>query len=163
MNKHAPEALKWIVDILRKNKIPFKISGGLAVRAYGSQRDLADIDIEAHDKDFDKIVNLTKKFKQIGPSKYKDGEWDTIGLAIDYKGQSVEFVGADSQRIFNKNTKKWEKLNSDLKKYKIKTIFGVRVPVASREELINYKSKIKRDVDLEDVEFLKRSLSVIFK
>ena len=50
MNKHAPEALKWIVNILKTNKVPFRISGGLAVKIYGSKRDLDDIDIDIPDK-----------------------------------------------------------------------------------------------------------------
>ena len=157
MNKNAPEALRWIVNILRKNKIHFRISGGLAVNAYGSKRNLADIDIEIHDKDFEKILHFIKDYKYIGPNKYKDNEWDILGLAIDYKGQSVEFVGADSQKIFNKNTKKWEKLESDLKKFNNKIIFRITVPIMPKEELIEYKSKIRRDVDLEDVEFLTKN------
>ena len=156
MNKNAPEALKWIVDILRKNKIPFRISGGLAVRAYGSKRDLVDIDIEIRDKDFEKILPFIKKFKYVGPNKYRDYELDTIGLAIDYKGQSVEFCGADSQKIFNKNTKIWERLESDLNDFENKIVFGIEVPIIPKKELIKYKSKIRRRVDLVDVEFLTR-------
>mgnify|MGYP001591934445 FL=1 len=156
MNKNAPEALKWIVDILRKNKIPFRISGGLAVRAYGSKRDLVDIDIEIRDKDFEKILPFIKKFKYVGPNKYRDDEWDTIGLAIDYKGQSVEFCGADSQKIFNKNTKIWERLESDLNDFENKIVFGIEVPIIPKKELIKYKSKIRIRVDLVDVEFLTR-------
>lgn len=45
MTKNTKEALKWMVSILRKYKIPFQISGGLAAKIYGSDRKLADIDI----------------------------------------------------------------------------------------------------------------------
>ena len=154
MNLNAREAFHWIVKILKDNKVPFRISGGLAVNAYGSKRDLADIDIDIPDKSIDKLLPLFKGFRYIGPNHYKDNEWDCYAISINYKGQDVDLIGSDSQRIFNKNNNKWEAFKIDLNKSHHNIIFGLKVPVIPKKELISYKSKIKRDVDLKDVSFL---------
>ena len=41
----GPErAFRWVVGILEDRAIPFLLAGGLAARAAGASRDLADID-----------------------------------------------------------------------------------------------------------------------
>jgi len=157
MNKHAPEALKWIVNILKTNKFPFRISGGLAVKIYGSKRDLYDIDIDIPDKAIIKLLPLFEEFKYKGPKRYKDNEWDCYAISINYKGQDVDLIGSKSQRIFNKNTGKWENFKINLLNIKRKSIFGLTIPVIPKEELISYKSKIRRKIDLLDLDFLNKA------
>ena len=40
------EGLRWIVEILNRNHIPYQLVGGLAAKIYGSARDINDIDID---------------------------------------------------------------------------------------------------------------------
>lgn len=155
MDKNAKAAFHWIARILRKNKVPFRISGGLAANSYGSERELVDIDIDVPDDALMKLMPLLKKFKFAGPNHYKDGEWDVNSISIDCNGQDVDLIGADSQKIFNKNTQAWEKLKVNFSQSSKKKVFGLVVPVISKKELIVYKSKIRRGVDLLDVKALK--------
>lgn len=83
--QYSREAFQWIVRILRKNKIPFRISGGLAARTYGSSRKLADIDIDVPDNKIKKLLPFFADYKYKGPNNYKDNEWDCYGISIDYK------------------------------------------------------------------------------
>mgnify|MGYP001612639666 CR=1 FL=1 len=55
-SRNTKEAFLWIVGILKNNDVPFRISGGLAARLYGTKRKLADIDLEIKKKDFNKIL-----------------------------------------------------------------------------------------------------------
>ena len=147
------QAFHWIVTILRKNKIPFRVTGGLAVNSYGVKRKLFDIDLDVPDSALQKLMPFFKKFKVTGPTHYKDKEWDVNYLSIDYHGQDVDLIGSNSQKIFNKNTRKWENFKINLSSPK-KKIFGLIMSVIPKNELIQYKEKIRRDVDLQDVKAL---------
>ena len=47
-DRRAPaQAFRWIVGLLEELAIPFLLVGGLAARAYGASRELADIDFYA--------------------------------------------------------------------------------------------------------------------
>ena len=157
MVKKTREAFTWIIKILRKSKIPYWITGGFAARIYGSKRPLADIDIEVHDKDIDRITPLVKKYILRGPLNYKDSQYDIYALFIEYHGQKIDVCGTDSQRLFNKKIKKWEKENRNLRKAIKKKIYGLLVSVVPLKDLINYKKRMSRRVDIEDVKQLTKS------
>lgn len=160
MRNHNPNmrntkaALQWIVTILRKHKIPFQISGGFAARVYGSKRKLADIDIEIPEKDFQKIVPDVRKYIQFGPKIYKDHEWDTLFMKLKYKGQNIEFDGAYKRKMFSAKTKKWINIRSDYSKAKRKRVYGMLVPIISKDHLIKHKKILMRKVDKEDLKYL---------
>ncbi|MFZ2522802.1 MAG: hypothetical protein WAW92_00245 [Minisyncoccia bacterium] len=44
--RNTEGALRWIVNILESKSIQFQVTGGFAAKLYGSQRELADIDID---------------------------------------------------------------------------------------------------------------------
>lgn len=154
MTKKTKEAFLWIIKILRKNKIPYQISGGLAARSYGSKRPLADIDIEIHDKDFKKILPYLKNYALNGPINYKDSEFDIYGLFLEYKEQKIDICGADTQKLFNKKKKKWETEKINLSKAVTKRSYGLFVKFIPLKSLIDYKKRISRKVDIEDLKQL---------
>lgn len=153
--KNTEKAFHWIIDILEKNEIQYKISGGFAARVHGVERELADIDIEILDNDIDKITEEVASYIQFGPGRYKDNDWDLELMTLSYEGQEIDIAGTGA-KIFNKQTHVWEKISSNLDSIETKEVFGRVVPIESRASLILYKGKIGREVDLEDI----RQLSV---
>jgi len=153
-NRNTKAALIWIVSILRKYKVPFQISGGLAARLYGSKRRLADIDIEIPENAFRKILPDVKKYVKYGPAKFKNKEWELMLMTLKYKGQVIDFGGAYRTKIFNQITKKWDLQKSKFSKAKMMRVYGIVIPVISKKLLLEYKKKLKRDVDLMDVSYL---------
>jgi hypothetical protein len=152
--KNTEKAFLWIIEILEENNIPFKISGGFAACAYGVNRELADIDIEVNDKDILLISHEVKSYITHGPYRYKDNNWDLELMTLQYEGQEIDIAGIGA-KIFNKESGDWENSSTDLTNYELIEIYGKKVPVEKIDSLITYKTKLSREVDIEDVRQLK--------
>lgn len=76
-------------------------------------------------------------------------------MSLKYKGFGIDLFGSDTQKVFDKKKRKWEKEQIDFGRAVRKKVFGRIVPVISLKELLAYKTKIARDVDLEDVKNLR--------
>ncbi len=149
--KNTKEAFYWIVDILRMKNIPFHIAGGLAAKVYGAKRKLADIDIDVPDEMFERISSNVKDYIIYGPKQYKDDSWDLLLMTLNYKGQEIDIAGAYKAKLFNREKGEWELAKTDFSKDEQHTIFGFMVSVINKKELIEYKSKLKREVDIQDI------------
>lgn len=152
--KNTEEALDWITNILEKHNIKYKISGGFAARVYGVDRELADIDIEVPDDDIKTIHSDVAQYVIFGPGRYKDNDWDLELMTLVYEGQEIDIAGINA-KIFNKETSEWENSSGDLDTVTMKEVFGKVVPVETLDALIKYKTKLGREVDIEDVNQLK--------
>lgn len=153
--KQEKEAFHWIISILRKNKVDFHVTGGLAAKVYGSNRPLADIDIELHDEDLKKILPAVQQYLVQGPAAYRDDQFDIYGMSLRYKKFGIDLFGSDTQKIFDKKQRKWTKEKIDFNRAIKKKIFGKIVSVIPLDELLKYKEKIARAVDLEDIKNLR--------
>ena len=147
----ARVALIWITDILKKHKILFQITGGVAAIAYGANRPLADIDIDIPDNQFDLIKNDVGPYIICGPARFKSDKWDLMLMTLNYHGQEIDLSGADSTQIFNEKTAEWIKLDEDLSVAPMKKVFDLDLPVISLKSLIYYKKILSREVDLVDI------------
>ncbi len=81
--KNTEEALKWIVGILNKHNIPYRIGGGFAANFYGSNREINDIDFSLSGEYFSEIVSETK-------------EYIVAQIFEDYKLVAVNLENADN-------------------------------------------------------------------
>lgn len=154
MRRDTKGAFRWIIKILRKHKIPFQVSGGFAAIIYGSRRPLADIDIEIPDKKIKVFLPAVKRYVVYGPKRYIDKNFDLTLVTLEYKGQKIDISGYEKDKLFNRRDKKWITSKTYLSKVERKKIFGLIVPVIYKKDLIRYKTKIARKVDIEDVNFL---------
>ena len=134
--------------------IPYKISGGFAARVHGVNRELADIDIEVNDNDIALISDEVRQYIVYGPDRYKDNNWDLNLMTLQYEGQEIDIAGIEA-KIFNKEKEIWEKTGSDLDDYELIEVYGKKVPIEKLDALIAYKTKLSREVDIEDIKQLK--------
>lgn len=160
--KNTEKTFQWIVDILQKLDIPFVIAGGLAAKSYGSTRELNDIDIDIHDRDFDRLVSEVAPYITYGPSHYKDERWDALLMTLDHDGQLIDIDGGDSLKICDARTGEWKLETTDFEHVEQRMIFDRMVPVIAPEDLVAYKSMLvgeHQQVDIQAAkDFLKSSL-----
>ncbi|MFA5870916.1 MAG: hypothetical protein WC842_03460 [Candidatus Paceibacterota bacterium] len=156
--RNTKKAFLWIIDILEQHKILYRISGGLAARAYGVDRELADIDVEIASKDFSYILKNVGPYIIFGPTQSKDKNWDLKLMTLLYDDQKID-ISESEAKFFNKKIKQWENCSSDLRSRNMVDIYGKVVPVEPIESLIAYKTKLAREVDLEDVRQLNKIIN----
>lgn len=145
------KALKWITGVLRKNKIPFQITGGLAAKAYGATRKLFDIDIYVPEKYMNKVIKKTKKYIILGPKRSKTKNWDLEYIKIIHSGQRIEIGSPEKTKMFDKKRRKWLRDRINFSKPETKEIFRLKVPLIPKRQLILRKIKLGRKVDRIDL------------
>lgn len=149
--RNTEKAFRWIIGLLDKHRIPFQIAGGFAARLYGSERELADIDIGIPDNRFDELYPDVKDYIVFGPERYLDDEWDVKLMTLTCEGQEIDIAGEDDIKIFDKENKIWVSGRQDLSTGEKMEVYGLTVPVIPKDALIAYKKKIMREVDRLDL------------
>jgi hypothetical protein len=155
-SKNTESALRWIVSILDSLKIPFQITGGLAARAYGAERELADIDLSVPDASLHRIAPFVRDYVTFGPERFKDAAWDLFLMSLRFEGQDIDLGGVDTQRIYDRSANQWLSLPAELNVSEQKIVYGMRLPVEPKHSVIAYKRMLARECDMEDVEALTR-------
>ena len=145
------KALRWIVEVLRTAGVPFQVVGGLAARAYGAQRPLADLDFYIPTTRLAEVADLAAAFVSRPPSHYRDENWDLTFMRLAYEGRTIELGGADGSRYFDRRAGHWCEANIDFALSVERAIFGVSVPVMPLEQLVEYKQRLDREVDRQDI------------
>src|SRR3989338_2809047 len=111
--RNTKEAFLWITSHLRKEKIPFRISGCFAAKIYGSRRKLADIDIDVRERDIPRIAGKAAQFITFGPGVYKDNHWHFRVMSLKCKGQVIDICSIKA-KIFDQAKQRWCKYASSL-------------------------------------------------
>ena len=150
------KALKWIVPILKENKIKFNVLGGLAAYAYGSKRMLVDIDLSMSLEDMKKLNEIAKNFVVEEPwnGTSETSQWRGYYMELNYEGIAIEIGEAKNTEFLNKNTHKWEKFPDGLDESINKKVLGLTIPVMPLKNLLDYKRKLGRNVDIIDLKNL---------
>lgn len=149
--KNTKKAFLWIVNILQENNIPFQITGWLAAKIYGSNRELYDIDIEIPDEYFPILTPFIKMHLTYGPTRYIDKSFDLLLMSLNFLSQDIDISWTSSDKYFNNITQDWEFSNTNFKDSQLLECYWIVVPVIKLQDLIDYKSKIWRTTDLEDI------------
>ncbi len=152
-------ALKWIIEILNRKNILYKISGGFSAKLYGSPRTVNDIDIDIPEGKFTEIIEEVKPYITLAPGHYQDGKWDMQLMTLNYNGQEIDIGGAESTKISNKERTEWIAVPTDFSRIKKVEVEGITLNVILPEDLIKYKQHLDGEHQLIDIEAAKNYLN----
>lgn len=144
MQEKTIDALRWIVSILNKNNISYRIGGGFAAHFYGSERPINDIDISLSGKYFQKIVPEVSEYITAGPKHYLNEKWDCDTLSLNYNGQDIDITDIDTLRMSNLDKNEWLQTKDHFRKYEpvIVKIEGKEVSLMDPRDLVAYKKEL---------------------
>src|SRR3989339_1102081 len=150
MNQKIITALKWIIDILNRNKVRYQITGGLAAHFYGANRKVNDIDLDIPENEFDKILPEIRKYITFGPAQYKDKKWDVKLITLNYRGQEIDLGGAFEAKLYDDIKKRWIPIPADFSKIKVMKVNDININVVDANDLIDYKRLLEGEHQTED-------------
>lgn len=149
------KVLKFLVDTLNANNIPFQVSGGLGAITHGATRELRDIDIEINKGNCEKARELFEDYIVEDFRRYSDGEFDLWMMTLDIDGVPVDINQVEESYVFKDGKKIL--LPEGLIDTEMKSIDGIEFPVQNKKNLIEYKQLLARDTDLTDAAEMLRS------
>ncbi len=137
-------ALKWIVHILNKNNIPYRIGGGFAAHMYGSSRPVNDIDFSLSGEYFPIIVSETKDYITAGPKHYSNAKWDCNTLSLNYQGQQIDITDIDTLKMSSREKTEWFQTKDHFRKFPTitKVIENIEISLIDPRDLIAYKKEL---------------------
>ena len=157
------KALKWVTKILRDQKIPYQISGGLCARFYGTTRRINDIDIDIKEIDFPRLQAIMQPYVIFGPDIYVDKKWEVLIMILKYKDQLIEFTSGDFSKISNSGRTKWLVFRYDLHDVNIIPWEGVTLNLMRPEKILRYKKHLDGKKQKEDIKAIKHFISLNHK
>jgi 8-oxo-dGTP pyrophosphatase MutT (NUDIX family) len=153
-------ALRWIHEILSREKIPFVVSGGLAARLHGATRPLYDIDLDIPQSRLKDLLPHVQRYVVFGPARFQDEIFDLELLTLNVGSQLIDIAGAESVRLFDKNAGVWRADPTDLTAFELRSMCGLELPATPRDLLIRYKRWIARPTDIQDIEEISQAITL---
>ena len=157
MEEKTIQGLKWIVKILNKNNIPYRIGGGFASYVYGSTRPVGDIDISLSGKYFPIIIPEVSEYITAGPKHYLNEKWDCNTLSLGYNEQEIDMTDVDTLKMSNKERTEWIQSKELYSQYNpmVVSVGGIDVSLFHPRGLIAYKKELggeHQEVDIEAIQ-----------
>jgi len=157
LNDKIVSALSWIIEILDRNHIPYKIGGGFAAKVYGSPREVNDIDISLSGKYFELIVPEVKEYITAGPQHYLNEKWDCNTLSVNYQGQDIDMTDVDTLLMTNLEKTEWMKVKEKrLYDAVLTDINGLKVSIMDPRDLLSYKKELGGEHQAVDIHFIEQ-------
>ncbi len=137
------KALETISSKLKEIGVDYGVTGGLAAKAYGSDREVHDIDIFFVKRDSDRIVEAFKEQLKRGPAKEEKKYGSVWNIYFKIEGVTVEFI---SNAIFDINGRTYSFHPSFqlFKRVKDREIDSTKIKVLSPEDIVILKSITQR-------------------
>ena len=88
-----------------------------------------------------------KDFVVFGPARFVNDHFDILVMTLQYEGQEIDLSGGDTARIRRGSGEPWHHDPTDLSKVEMREVYGMPVPIMTKDELLRYKKILDRPVD----------------
>ena len=158
MQKKTLDALKWIIEILDKHQVPYRVGGGFAAHIYGATRPINDIDITFPGRYFPTIISEVSEYVVESFGHSVDKKWDCNGLTLDYNGQKIDMTDIDTLKMSNKEKTEWLQTKDNFRKYPnvIREVEGLKVSFIDPRDLAAYKKHLDGEHQILDVKAVEK-------
>lgn len=156
ISKSQQQVLRQIATTFDQYQIPYVIIGGLAAIAWGSKRQLVDIDILVSSENYLVLPEIFEQYLRAGPRHYTQNGWNIQQCVLDISGVTVDIC--DGDRMFLEKAGERHQLHSYIDQPALIDLDGNLLPIIPLDELIRYKRITAREVDLIDLRYLERRL-----
>jgi hypothetical protein len=146
--------LKIVVEKLDAHGIKYQLTGGIAGNVFGSLWPPHDIDFDVCEADFAKIATLFHSNIKKPPYHYTDQEFDFRLMTLVIDGIEIDFTQIEDSFGVTTSGERFPFL-TDLAKAERHNFMGMKVMVQPLQDIIEYKRKIGRFEDVEDLSNLR--------
>ena len=157
LEQKTKKALQWIVEILNKHQVPYRIGGGFAAHVYGATRPVNDIDITFSGKYFPIIIPEISQYITYTFGHSRDEKWDCDGLTLEYEDQEIDMTDIDTLKMSNKEKTEWLQTKDNFRTYPnvVMDVDGIQVSLIDPRDLAAYKKHLDgehQQVDIQAIE-----------
>jgi len=154
LDQKVVNALIWMKETLESNGIEYQIVGGTAARAHGGSRPVADIDLYIDRNDAPTLMPLVADYVTKPLTHHRGNQWDLEYVQLTYDHQKIEIGLSPGAKIKDNKSNDWFAQDIDFTRSVTMSLAGISFSCMPKEDLIEYKSRLAREVDLIDIQEL---------
>ena len=147
----AAAALRWVCSLLHECGIPFQVAGGVAATAYGATRTVTDLELFIAAEQVPPLLRAAREHVVDDLWRRRDDAWDRVALSLAYDGVTIDVCVAEAARFREGATGEWREAAIDPAASVSLTVWDVETPVMPREQLLDQKRRLDREIDRCDV------------
>ena len=148
--------LRRVCGLLDECAIPFQLTGDVAAAAYGAARPIRSVELFIAAEHVPALLRGAAEHVVDYPWRRRDDAWDRVALSLSFDGVRIDVCVVEAARFRETATGSWRDAAIDLATSAIVQVRGVEAPVMPREQLLDQKRRLDREVDRQDLRYLAR-------
>ena len=149
-------ALRWVCGLLDECAIPFQLTGDVAAAAYGAPRPVRSLELFIAAEHVPALLRGAEEHVVDYPWRRRDAAWDRVALSLSFDGLTIDVCVVEAARFKEAATGAWRDAAIDPAASVTVRVRDVEAPVMPREQLLDQKRRLDREVDRQDLRHLAR-------
>lgn len=143
--------LRRVCGLLDECAVPFQLTGDVAAAAHGAARPIRSVELFIAAEHVPALLRGAAEHVVDYPWRRRDDAWDRVALSLFFDGVTIDVCIAEAARFREAATGSWREAAIDPAASVIVKVRGVEAPVMPREQLLDQKRRLDREIDRRDV------------